>query len=114
MSTILNRIQSFKILNNLLRLKKNDIKLGRWDYRISQKEENIKVILANSDNCGDLICGNPYLVKEITDNIIDKKSPLNFTIDNNTESLDEMYCCELINLNRCSDCILYKDNFNKN
>ena len=51
--------------------KENMIKLGRWDYRISKRQEEIKSILNNIDHCGDHICGNPYQNKLYTDVLFD-------------------------------------------
>ena len=42
-----------------------DIKLGRWEHRISKKKESIKSVWANFDNCGDIICSQPTEVKKI-------------------------------------------------
>ena len=38
---------------------------GRFDINTSERHKMIKAILANSDNCGDLICGDPKEVKDI-------------------------------------------------
>tara|TARA_B100000902_G_scaffold399821_2_gene472775 strand:+ start:4758 stop:4964 length:207 start_codon:yes stop_codon:yes gene_type:complete len=40
-------------------------KLGRWEHRIKKSQKEIKFILNNSDHCGDQICGNPKVVKEL-------------------------------------------------
>ena len=39
--------------------------LGRWDHRVNKNQKEIKFVLANSDHCGDKICGNPIVVKDI-------------------------------------------------
>ena len=41
------------------------IKLGRWGKNVSDKQEEIKLILASSDHCGDQICGHPEKVNKI-------------------------------------------------
>lgn len=39
--------------------------LGRWEHRVNKNHEEIKFVHANSDHCGDKICGNPKIVKDI-------------------------------------------------
>ena len=39
--------------------------VGRFNVHTTERHKMIKAILANSDNCGDIICGDPKLVKEI-------------------------------------------------
>ena len=46
---------------------KNPVMLGRWEHRQTHSQTEIKSIWANSDNCGDQICGNPEAIKNITD-----------------------------------------------
>ena len=43
--------------------------LGRWTLKHNCKSENIVVLNANRDHCGDLICGDPKKYKELTENI---------------------------------------------
>jgi len=50
-------------------IKSDQIKLGRWGKNLTEKQEEIKFILANSDNCGDKICGYPEMVNKLTKNI---------------------------------------------
>ena len=45
---------------------KDNLYLGRWEHRENEKQKEIKSIWANSDNCGDHICGQPEVIKEIT------------------------------------------------
>ena len=40
-------------------------KLGRWEHRNNKRTNDIKFILANKDNCGDNICGNPEPINKI-------------------------------------------------
>ena len=49
--------------------KENIVSLGRWEHRICDNQRNIKITWANSDNCGDTICGNPKDIKYIVDSI---------------------------------------------
>ena len=53
----------YKIFENSIPniIKKNEITpLGRW---ISGKDE-LKTFYANTDHCGDFICGNPKILKK--------------------------------------------------
>ena len=43
----------------------NSIKLGRWEHRNNAHINDLKVILANKDNCGDKICGIPKPINDI-------------------------------------------------
>lgn len=54
----------FKHLFNL----NKHIRLGRWGNIGNKEKAEIKFILANSDHCGDIICGKPLVVKDIIDN----------------------------------------------
>tara|TARA_Y100001972_G_C7609173_1_gene305323 strand:- start:663 stop:866 length:204 start_codon:yes stop_codon:yes gene_type:complete len=49
--------------------KKDIIKLGRWEHRNNNKINEIKLLLANYDHCGDIICGNPKDIKKSVENI---------------------------------------------
>lgn len=44
------------------------IPTGRWGNMHDKEKEIIKMILANSDHCGDFICGHPEEVKNIIQN----------------------------------------------
>ena len=52
------------------------IKWGRFEPCKDKNQETIKTILNASDHCGDNICGNPYLVKDIIENNICKDKDL--------------------------------------
>ena len=52
----------------------NTPKLGRWEHRIKKSQKEIKFILNNSDHCGDTICGNPRIVKELIETNVSVKS----------------------------------------
>jgi hypothetical protein len=55
-----------RLFNKLM--KQNDkILLGRWNLKHNCKSEDIVVLNANRDHCGDLICGDPQKYKELTD-----------------------------------------------
>lgn len=47
-------------------ISKDNLHLGRWEHRENENQKEIKSIWANSDNCGDHICGQPEVIKEIT------------------------------------------------
>jgi hypothetical protein len=47
---------------------KKMVLLGRWEHRENERQRNIKSIWANSDNCGDRICGTPSLIHNIIEN----------------------------------------------
>ena len=38
--------------------------LGRWNNKSSDTQKHIKFILANTDHCGDKICGKPLTTKQ--------------------------------------------------
>ena len=62
MKVLQNIVKNFKNIN----LFSSEItKLGRWEHRICEKDKEIKSILSNIDNCGDKICGNPNILKNI-------------------------------------------------
>ena len=56
------------ILNNIYKsfISTQKVNLGRWEHRENDKQREIKSIWANSDNCGDRICGQPEVIREIT------------------------------------------------
>ena len=47
--------------------------LGRWERPTSKQREDIKVLLANHDSCGDILCGNPVSLKNEIETILKKK-----------------------------------------
>ena len=51
----------------------NKVVVGRFDIHTTESHKMIKATLANSDNCGDIICGNPKEVKELIDDGGDNK-----------------------------------------
>lgn len=52
----------------------NKVVVGRFDIHTTESHKMIKATLANSDNCGDIICGNPKEVKELIDDGGDGKN----------------------------------------
>lgn len=38
--------------------------LGRWKNHSSDREKHINFVLANTDHCGDKICGKPQVTKQ--------------------------------------------------
>ena len=47
--------------------------MGRWERPSTKQREDIKVLLANHDSCGDILCGNPVSLNEI-ETILKKKT----------------------------------------
>ena len=39
--------------------------LGSWSLKTNKKQEDIVTFWANSDHCGDVICGNPLENKKL-------------------------------------------------
>ena len=85
----------------------NKISFGRFDAHTSERHNMIKAILANSDNCGDQICGDPKLVKNIIEYGDDRKdgSIQTFETYHTYKEHPEM-CCQFYNFDKCSECHL--------
>ena len=66
--TIFFRASSNFLPNNIYNsfISTQKVNLGRWEHRENDKQREIKSIWANSDNCGDRICGQPEVIREIT------------------------------------------------
>mgnify|MGYP003328016049 FL=1 len=76
--------------------KPSTIKLGRWDTKKTfQTNDEIKAVWNSADHCGDQICGNPSLVKQLIYN-------------NNDNDNDNDFCCQLMGLHSCGSCNLLK------
>ena len=56
---------SFNKLSNFFSGRNSLTMLGRWEHRINKNHEEIKFVQANSDHCGDKICGDPKIVNEL-------------------------------------------------
>lgn len=53
---------------NMLRLNSTrTMMLGRWCSKRNKQHEDVVTFWANSDHCGDVICGNPIENKKILD-----------------------------------------------
>ena len=81
------------------------ISFGRFDIKTTEHQKMVKAILANSDNCGDVICGDPKLVKNIIryDNKIDSKTSKDYIDPSNPE-----LCCQFYNFDKCDNCHMNK------
>lgn len=92
------------IFKNLIRKKESKIVLGRW----GRTNDVTKSIYANSDHCGDAICGNPRKVKQLVHN--QKKIKVALPVSNkfhtNTnEANNQDFCCMLLGLQGpCQEC----------
>lgn len=66
-------LRQFMNLSKIFGSKNPKTTLGRWEHRISDNHRDLKIIWANADHCGDVICGKP---KDIAKNIdyIQKKN----------------------------------------
>ena len=88
------------------------IHFGRFDINTTEKQKISKMILANSDNCGDLICGKPKLIMNIIkygDRHSNAKSfePYQYsTISINSNIKSPELCCEYFNFSKCNDCFM--------
>ena len=51
-------------LKQLLRSPMTPTHLGRWEHRQTDKHLDFKQMWANTDHCGDIICGNPETIKK--------------------------------------------------
>jgi hypothetical protein len=74
------------VIKNLFKCKnQGQLPLGRW----GRNNENVKSIYANSDHCGDIICGDPKKVKQIVN--IQKSIPQNNKLDSvNMTNVEEI------------------------
>ena len=101
------------MIRSFLKFKKR-LHFGRFDLETTEKQKMIKAILANSDNCGDLICGNPQLVKNIIkfgDKHNNNKSfePYQYSsINIEKNKISPELCCEYFNFKKCDNCIMDK------
>ena len=91
------------IIKNLFKSKESNIMLGRW----SRKNDVTKAIYANSDHCGDIICGDPKKVKIIVNN----QKPIRVKLPQNNKFhtyKNHDYCCMLLGINGpCKKCCLF-------
>ena len=52
------------IIKYLCKNPKPQTHLGRWEHRQTDKHLDFKQLWANTDHCGDIICGKPELIKK--------------------------------------------------
>ena len=64
--------RSVQTAPKVLTVNKN-MPLGRWERPSCKQKEDIKVLLANYDCCGDSLCGNPQSLKNDIETILKKK-----------------------------------------
>ena len=92
-------------LKNLFKRKESKIVLGRW----ARSNDVTKAIYANSDHCGDMICGDPKKVKTIVNK--QKKIKVSLPQKNNLHTNtynNQDFCCMLLGLDGpCEDCGLF-------
>ena len=60
-------------IKQFLKIKKTPTHLGRWEHRQTDKHMEFKQMWANTDHCGDIICGRPELIKNNVSSIDIKK-----------------------------------------
>ena len=51
--------------------------LGRWSRPKTKVAEDIKILLANYDSCGDKLCGTPSTPKKDIDNLLKEHNKIN-------------------------------------
>ena len=51
--------------------------LGRWSRPKTKVAEDIKILLANYDSCGDKLCGTPSTLKKDIDNLLKEHNKIN-------------------------------------
>ena len=85
------------------------LSFGRFDINTTEQQKITKAILANSDNCGDIICGEPKLVKNIIrfgDRHNNKTNfqPHQYSTLPITNKGNPELCCEFYGFSKCQDC----------
>ena len=96
---------------NIFKKKPETQMLGRW----ARNNDVTKAIYANSDHCGDILCGDPKEVKRIVNSQkkVKVKLPQNNKLHTNTNinqinAPNEQFCCMLLGMNGpCNDCPLH-------
>jgi hypothetical protein len=75
----------YKIMENslphIINMKKKTSHLGRWQMHHCNKKQNLNSYYANTDHCGDYICGNPEVLKSKYPNYYGKKLKQNYPVD---------------------------------
>lgn len=59
---------TLKYIKLLMNFNNSKLLLGRWNVKENTKQIDTKVFWANSDHCGDIICGNPIKNKKNLEN----------------------------------------------
>jgi hypothetical protein len=98
------------IIRNLFKPNKSSgqLPLGRW----SLNNEKVKSLYANSDHCGDIICGNPEKIKIFVYEENSFKNIPNTQQQQQQQPQKDVYqnqdfCCMLLGLQGpCSSCCL--------
>jgi hypothetical protein len=98
-----------KFIQKIFNKKETKISLGRW----ARTNENIKSIYANSDHCGDIICGDPKKIKDIVNK--QKNVKVNLPQNNKmhtqiTNTSESEFCCMLIGIGSCRNCSFMSNN----
>tara|TARA_Y100001933_G_C18743455_1_gene456757 strand:- start:131 stop:463 length:333 start_codon:yes stop_codon:yes gene_type:complete len=90
-------------IKNLFKRKESKIVLGRW----ARNNDVTKAIYANSDHCGDMICGDPKKVK----NIVNTQKPVKIKLPQSNKLhtyKNQDFCCMLLGIDGpCEDCNLF-------
>lgn len=95
-----------KFIQKIFNKKETKISLGRW----ARTNENIKSIYANSDHCGDIICGDPKKIKDIVNKQKNAKVKVKLPQNNKihipiTNAYESEFCCILVGMNgNCRNC----------
>ena len=98
------KIKMITTIKNLFKRNESKIVLGRW----ARNNDVTKAIYANSDHCGDMICGDPKKIK----NIVNTQKPIKVNLPQNNKIHTNIYknqdfCCMLLGINGpCEDCSL--------
>ena len=68
---MIRRLFTFSIQSNKLK------PVGRWSKPKTKIQEDIKVLLANYDSCGDSVCGTPLTLQQDMQKILKNKEKNN-------------------------------------
>ena len=68
---MIRRLFTFSIQSNQLK------PVGRWSKPKTKIQEDIKVLLANYDSCGDSVCGTPKTLQQDMQKILKNKEKNN-------------------------------------
>ena len=62
-------------------MKKQTSHLGRWQMHHCNTKQTLNTYYANTDHCGDHICGNPEILKSKYPDYYRKKLKQNYPVD---------------------------------